>query len=241
VLSPRFFGVATLAVIAITLSSACGETQFEVKYAPGVNRSGAHISVFGIKRDGLMSHSGWDAFSPDMSAPFGARHCPIAYGDELFDTKKPLAEAIDSYVRGNGVTDKLLDQLSAAAQGDTILLVSIAGRPKTPNLNGPTEATLPRGRRTPGSGGGRRGGGQSTSTPAADESSAPFQLTALFFSIPQHQSVGLIQLNYSGSSIEEALTEFRTRLETEFPGAKCSGWNWAANIDESKIRGLEDE
>jgi hypothetical protein len=231
-------------LFAVALT-ACGSTQFEVNYTPGLNRSGARISVFGIKRDGLMSHSGWDAFSPEMSAPFGAKHCPVAYGDELFDAKKPLAEAIDSYVRGNGVTDKLLDQLAPAAQGDTILLISIAGRPKTANLNGPTEATLPRGRRTPGNGGGgagrRRGGGQSSSTPEADESSAPFQLSALFFNVREQKSVGLIQLNYSGTSIEEALTEFRSRLETEFPGASCRGWNWSANIDENKIRNLEDE
>jgi hypothetical protein len=216
-----------------------GGAEFQVQYAPGATRQGAHISVFGIKRDGLMSRAGWDALSPELSAPFGAKRCAVAYSDELFGTKAELAEAIERYVRENGVTDVLLDELAPAAQGDTILLVTSAGRPRTAGSDaaGP-EVAAPRGR---GMSGGRRGAATRGVRPDTDKPSADYQLTALFFGVREHKTVAVVEMNYTGTSGEEAIAEFRNRLESEFSGASCAGWNFSVEIDPLKIRKLASE
>jgi hypothetical protein len=227
---------------ALLLCSACGSTQFDIQYAPGLNRSHPQIAVFGIKRDGLMSRSGWEALGPEMPVPFGARHCPVAYSDALFNNDPPLAEAIDSYVRGYGVTDALLDHLAPAAKGDTILLVTLSGRPHAPRTDSGPAATSAPGRSGRGSRGGygRRSMGTGEST-QPHESDAPFQVAALFFTVKDHRSDGLVQLNYTGSSIEEALRAFRARLDAEFPGASCGTWDWSTKIDAKDIRKLAEE
>ena len=124
------FRGAVCVVFAAALG--CGaDAQFKVTYLPGWPQPGAKIAVFGIKRDGLMSKAGWDSLNPELSAPFGARRCAVAYSEELFSTNAPLAEALESYVRANGVTDRLLKELAPAARGDLILLVTSSGRPRT--------------------------------------------------------------------------------------------------------------
>lgn len=87
------------------------------------------------------------------------------------------------------------------------------------------------------------GGGPIASSPRSDSSSNPddYQLTALFFSVAEHKTVALIELSYSGTSGEQALTEFRDRLESEFSGASCTGWNFPADIDPREIRKLSSE
>ena len=245
----------------LTALGCAGNAQFKVQYAPGANRNGARISVFGIKRDGLMSHSGWDALSPELSAPFGAKNCPVAYSDELFATHAPLAEALESYVRQNGVSDEVLNTIAPAAQGDTILLVTSAGRPRSSSSGSAGSDPSAAGRRGMGGGrgggmGGGRGGGMggmgggggrrgagfgAPMSSEASSSSDDYQLTALFFSVAEHKTVALIELSYSGTSAAEAIAQFRNRLESEFSGASCAGWNFSANIDPSEIRKLASE
>jgi uncharacterized membrane protein YgcG len=249
---PRCWVIAS--TLALSMLGCVGDTQFNVQYAPGANRKGARISVFGIKRDGLLSPSGWDALSHELSAPFGAKRCAVAYSDDLISSHALLAEALDSYVRENGVTDELLNKLAPAAQGDTILLVTSAGRPRSASNN-----SAGAGRGGPGGGrgmgggggrgmgmggGGRRGGGspgiQSLSSDTADHAE-DYQLTAMFFSVAEHKTVGLIELSYSGTSSEQAIAAFRSRLESEFSGAACSGWRFSPDIDPNEIRKLASQ
>lgn len=231
-----------VACIAPLAAFGCaGESQFKVTYLPGWPQPGAKIAVFGIKRDGLMSKAGWDALNPELSAPFGARRCGVAYSEQLFAANSALAEALESYVRANGVTDPLLKAVSPAARGDLILLVTSSGRPRSASEVESAASQSPQRRF---GGGGRRAmarGARRDPPAATQESSADYQLTGLFYSIRDHQTVGVIDLGYSGSSAEIALAEFRTRLESEFPGASCANWDWSAAIDPLAIRKLESE
>ena len=224
-------------------ASACGgETQFNVAYARGMPRNGAKISVFAIKRDGILARKGWDALSEVLSAPFGARHCAVGYSEELFEAKPVLAEAIDGYVRANGVTDGLFTQLEPAAQGDMILLVTSSGRTKA-STSDPVAADASGGRRGMGGGGGG-GRGRRQQLPAETHTAAEFDglsLSALFYSVTDHQLGGSIELRYTGRSMEEALAEFRDRLERELPAAHCAGWDWSAAIAPEQIRKLAEE
>lgn len=226
--------------LCVAAAGCGGQSQFKVTYLSGWPRSGTKISVFGIKRDGLMSKAGWDALNPELSAPFGARSCPVAYSEELFASNSAFGEALESYVRANGVTDRLLRELAPAARGDLILLVTSSGRPRTGSEVETAAANAPQRRF---GGGGRRAvaRGARRDPPPSSESSADYQLSALFYSVRDHETVGVVELGYSGSSAEIAFSEFRARLESEFPGASCATWNWSVPIDPLKIRKLESE
>lgn len=226
------------------VASACGgEARFNVAYAPGMPRSGAKISVFAVKRDGILSRRGWDALSEVLSAPYGARQCEVGYSDALFEAKPVLAEAIEGYVRTNGVTDGLFTQLEPAAQGDMILLVTSSGRVKA-STSDPVPADASGGRRGGRGMGGGGGLGRRQQLPAESHSASDFDgltLSALFYSVSDHRLGGSIELRYSGHSAEEALAEFRDRLERELPAAHCAGWDWSAAIAPEQIRKLAQE
>lgn len=226
--------------LALCSGIGCGaEANFTVSYVSGWPQKGQKVSVFGIKRDGIMSQAGWDALSPQLSAPFGARRCSVAYSEDLFATNPALGEALESYVRANGVTDRLLSELAPAAQGDIILLVTSQGRPRSSTDPAAVEAHAPQRRF---GGGGRRAvvRGQRGAAPASD-SDAPYQLSAVLYSVREQETVGVIQLDYFGSNGELAWADFRTRLESEFPGATCANWDSTTPIDPQRIRKLEAE
>jgi hypothetical protein len=48
-------------------------------------------------------------------------------------------------------------------------------------------------------------------------------------------------MQYSGASIEDAMTQFARRLALSMPRMKCAGWNWNAGIDPELIRSKLDE
>jgi hypothetical protein len=226
-------------------ATACGEQTYTLNYAPNFSRTGKHISVFGVKRDGLMNPTGWAALGPEMSAPFDGNSCDVAYTEALSTVLPDLAATVHDSVRANGVTDELLTQLAPAAKGDTIMLITIAGHPSEGSGAGAMQSAT-----APGSGGGRggrsgrvgRGGGLQTG--GAEPSNAntnPFSVSATFFSVAEHRTVGFVELAYSGARIDEALNEFRAKLELEFPRSTCAGWDWSAHVDEPAIHKLNEQ
>jgi hypothetical protein len=225
--------------------SACAEDPFMVKYAPGLDRAGKHISVFGIRRDGVMSRSGWAALGPYASAPFSEEPCDLAYSEEAFTSVPALASAVDDYVRENGVTDELLDQIAPAARGDMIMVLTVAGHPlaavEDPGGAGYQRSLPP----TAASGGrgGRHGRSRSSSANATKRdasNSDTFEVSASFFEVREHRAVALAKMRYSGSNTDDALTQFTKRLEHEFPRSTCSGWDWSVGVDDTKIRKLSE-
>jgi hypothetical protein len=229
----------------LVLVGACGGQAYTLKYAPSFSRSGRHISVFGIRRDGLMSPGGWSALGPEQTAPFDGNSCDVAYAESSLSQRPALESALRDYVQANGVTDELLTQLAPAAKGDTIMLLTIAGHPLPRGAQADSAgwaATPPTGTAQGGRRGRGRGGARASSSSGDASSSAePFDVSATFFSVAEHRSVGLVELAYSGSRVDEALDQFRSKLETEFPGASCSGWDWSVPIDDASIRKLNEQ
>lgn len=216
----------------------CAGTTFGVQSAPGWSRANHQVSVFGIKRDGLMMRDGWHALGPEMPAPFSANHCDVAYSAQTFTNKPELIAALDDYVRAHGITDALLAQLAPAAQGDSILLVEISGSPQHSGDSGPPSAAAMGARGRVGMQGGAFGGGTQQIGPTSSDSGGGFQVYAVFVSVADKRSVAEIRMHYGGKRIDDALQQFNQRFELEFPGSKCRGWNWAAPVDPAAIKNL---
>lgn len=184
-----------------------------------------------------------------MPVPFGAQHCEVAFSEQTFGAAPELASAIDTYVRLNGVTDALLAQLAPAAKGDAILFISMSGSAKPSSDGGPNVgAPSARGGSHGGSGMGRPGGGGGMgrhggqlSPEHAQEAGDGLLLSASLYSVAEKRSVSALRMHYTGSRVDEALREFNQRIETEFPGTQCSGWDWSARVDPDAIRKLESE
>jgi hypothetical protein len=228
-----------LSLLCLGMFGACAGEGWTVNYAPGYARNAKRISVFGIKRDGLLTRSGWDAIGPNLSAPFNGHACDVGYGETTLETAPSLAAEVDRYVRANGVSDELLTQIAPAAKGDTIMVMTISGHPRSANDSGSSldAAHAPAGR---GNRGVRNRGGAGMPVNKRSEigESDPFTVSALFYSVEEHHTVALVELNYTGTEMNEALNSFRAKLDSEFPGATCSGWDFSVKIDEQAIHAL---
>ena len=230
--------------LLLSLISSCAGSSFDVRAEPTWQRSQHHFSTFAVQRDGLMSREGWRALGPNMPAPFGSQHCEVAFGQAMFESAPELANAVDSYVRSNGLTDTLLERFASAADGHTIMFVALSGAPRSA-ADGPNTIGMPSGRggggrggrRGGGGGGGRRGGKPGSEV---HEVSEGLQIDATFYSVRERRSLAAIRMNYTGTRIDEAVREFNDRLDREFPGARCSGWKLTQEIDPVAIRGLPE-
>jgi hypothetical protein len=240
--------VRRCSALLFLLIAGCAGTHFDVRSEPSWPRSQHHFSTFAVQRDGLVSRDGWQVLGPNMPAPFGAQHCEVAFGQAMFASAPELANAIDSYVRSNGVTDALLDRLAPAAQGDAIMFVTLSGAPRVASDGGPNTVGMAGGRGGGGRGGGGRRGGGSRGGRGGDkpmsselrESGQGFQIDASFYSVRERRSLADIRMSYTGTRIDEAVRAFNARLDQEFPGSRCSGWSVAAQLDPAAIRALPE-
>jgi len=234
-------GMAALLALGLA-SSACGEEDinFAVKYAPGYSNNGNAISVFGIFKDGRMSPEAWDELGPRFSTAFHGG-CEAAISSELRRSNLALFTAVDDAGREEGITDVLLDRFSAAADGTSILVITISGH--APKAKDPTHAAT-----RSQMGGMGRGGSPGRSrqyAPPGDPSRRKggrpgdvFEISASLFSSPQHQSVAQVAMAYKGASEDEAIAKFVAKLSESFPGAVCRGWKPEALPTEDAIRHL---
>jgi hypothetical protein len=240
--------IGMAAVLALGLAPvACGEEDinFAVRYAPGYANHASAISVFGIFKDGRMSPEAWDELGPKFSTAFRGGPCEAAVSSELRRSNLALFTAIDDAGREEGMTDVLLDRFTAAAAGDSILVITIAGhapKAKEAPLHGAASGTRSQ------MGGMGRGGSpgrsrqySSPGDPSRRKAGRPgdvYEISASLFSGPQHQSVAQVAMAYKGASEEEALTKFVAKLGAAFPGATCGGWKPEALPTEDAIRHL---
>ena len=65
------------------------------------------------------------------------------------------------------------------------------------------------------------------------------QFSAVLFSVAQGRSVAHIDLQYSGSSADEATNQFLAKLAQTLPATTCAGWIWSADVDAERIRKLD--
>lgn len=225
---------STLVAALLVLAGCVDSTTFHVSFAPNAARANRGISTLGVQRDGVMSREGWRALGPEQPAPFGGQLCAVAFSAESLESTPGVVGAIDAYVRANGATEQLLEQVAPAAIGDTLLFFSISGAATRTGSAALGQAPMPgtRGGRSMGGGGGRgqRAGGLGAAGTVRGDSGDGFHVRATLFSVSERRTVANIEMNYSGTNLGEALMAFRARLEAELPGAHCAGWDWSKPV-----------
>jgi hypothetical protein len=240
--SPVIRPTSCVCIAAFVASSvACTPSvAWDVKVAPGFTSAGHTVSVFGVYKDGQMSPEAWDALRPRFQPLLGGRECEIARGGAVPQGIGPLSTAIDEYARTNGPTDDLLEQLAPAARGDLILVLIEAGKlspeEKVSIVNSPSPAG-------PGSAGSQGTNGLAAFAPSKHSGGKErdvLQLSASLFSVSQGRSVALVDMQYSGDSVDEAMSKFTDRVGRLLPASPCTGWNWDAKVDPEKIRKLAE-
>ncbi len=242
--------ILKLGVIAVALAAAScsNEAVFTTRYASDFT-PGRHVaSVLGVYRDGRMSSDAWGTIGARISRSLGSTECKVAYAEPLVSENGALWSAIDDYARNNGPTDDLLAQLAPAAQGDLVMVLTLAGRVRTRSedkgegLSPPSSQPSAMGGR-----GGGMGAGQGRAPPPgrsgrrepADTNA--LDLSASLFSVAQGRSVALVAMEYSGVSADEAIALFASKLAQALPGTSCAGWIWGDKVDAGRIRAMADQ
>jgi hypothetical protein len=203
-----------------------------------VPSAGHTVSFVGVYKDGRMNSDSWDTIAPRLTAAFGATPCTPLYGAPLLTQSAPLASAIDDYARANGPGDDLMAQLAPAAKGDLLAVVTISGRlPRPPSSQ--DAGALPASAPAMGGGRGMRGGrmgmgGSGRQAEPADTST--LELSVSLFSASTGHAVGLVALEYSGASVDDAIARFAAKVATELPGARCDVWGPVDRLDAQKVR-----
>lgn len=241
----RSLSSLALAFALLSLPSACSDdAQFTTRFASDFAPSRHTVSVLGVFRDGQMSSEAWDSLGSKLSSPFGAT-CETAYAG-LVTSNQPLSSAIDDYVRANGPGDELLEQLAPAASGDLIAVFTVAGHVAGKAAPPPDTTAVQQSSPMTGAGGGKyrgsrpggvNGGRGMPKAPAI----ASLEVSVSFYSVSQKRAVGMLALQYEGTSLDEALQRMGQKLGLSLPGATCAGWDWKAKVDDARIRALIEQ
>jgi hypothetical protein len=231
-------------LLALPVTSCSDEAQFTTRFASDFVQGRHTVSVLGVFRDGQMSSESWETIGPKLSAPFGAT-CDTGYG-ALVASNQTASGAIDDYVRANGPGDELLEQLAPDATGDIIVVFTVAGHvgPKPANSID-TTSMQSQGNSPMGAGSGkyrgtRPGGTSGTHGMPRGGVVGALEISASFYSVSQKRSVGLVSMQYDGTSMDEAFQRMAAKLGAAVPGSTCGGWTWQTPVDPEKIRGLID-
>jgi hypothetical protein len=245
VLDPR---LPCFSLLVVVTAFACdeGDAHFATKFASDFGPARHTVSVLGVYKDGRMSSDAWQALAPRVAPALGAANCEVGY-DMLASANGALAEAIDEYARADGPTDDLLAQLAPAAKGDLVLVVTFAGKLPQRISDAGAPGRVPTPSATGGRGGGRmggmRGGGRTRGSPKSEstQDNDLLDVSASLFSVTQTRSVALIAMQYSGTSVDDAIAKFAAKLAQLLPSVACVGWNWEAKIDPERIRRSNDQ
>jgi hypothetical protein len=191
-----------------------------------------------------MSAEAWDALAPGVAPALGGGSCEVAYGPRLLAGRADVAAALDEYTQASGPTDDLLAALAPAAKGDVLMVITVAGRPPSPESNRADAPALAQ-TTSPMGGGGRMGGagggGRRPRRRATPTDMDHLELTAALYSVPEKRPVGLVALEYTGRTQQDAVTRFGAALARALPGARCAGWDLSpAGVDAERIRQLPE-
>jgi hypothetical protein len=246
---PLLAALASLGALALGTTGCASEAEFTVLYGTDFPKTPhATASVLGVYKSGRLTADTWDELLPRLRAAGAlgrAGACPAGFGDVRISPTFAASGPIDDFARANGPTDDLMDVLGPAAQGDTILLLTIAGPPPHTSRTADMAPTSPTPTQAPISGyGQRRGRGALPSGPVERGGSrdrSVFEMSATLFSVAEHRGVAVIAMGYSGGSLEEAYRKFGERLAAELPGLSCAGWKNDAPIDAARLASLKGE
>jgi hypothetical protein len=234
--------LAPLVLLLACASCASTEANFTTRFASGFTPARHVVSVFGVYKDGQMSAEAWDSLAPQMSASLGAGKCEAGYVDPpRAKENAPLWTAVEEYARTNGPTDDLLAELAPAAQGDLVLVLTVAGRVPEETKVKVQDETPQKAMATGGRGGlgSMRNQGTMFRNPSAPAGAKEaFDLAALLYSVSEKKSVGQISLEYTGHNANEALAKFAAQLRQSLPAASCAGWTWGDKVDVERVRKL---
>lgn len=213
-----------------------GGAEFTTQFASDYTAAPHTVSVLGVYQDGRMSLGTWADLAPRLSLALGSATCPAGY-DALVSSNQELANAIDEFTRDEGPTAELLKQLAPAAQGDLLLVVTLAGKVPKPHQDNPADHPSPG---TPGMAAAantrKRGHGAGSAAQAgAGEDTNHLDVSAALFSVAQNRPVARIGMQYRGESVDDALKRFSTELTRDMPSLKCVGWHWDVNLDPARI------
>jgi hypothetical protein len=219
------------------VAAACGDetAQLTTKVASDFNPAGHAVSVFGVYQDGRMSSTAWEGLAPSLRSALGGGPCEPAY-DALIASNSALADAIDERARADGPTDELLMQLGPEAEGDAILVLTLSGA--VPHATAVDAGAPAPPAPVPGRGGrGMRGGARPRAPQSQETPRDVLDLSATLYSVAAGRSVAAVELQYSGTSLDEALRRFAAEVAHSLPQMKCAGWNWEKNlINADRIR-----
>jgi hypothetical protein len=241
--------VASFIALGLVATASCGtEANFNTRFAPGFSPPHHAVSVFGVFKDGQMSAGAWDTLAPRISPAIGSAKCTAGYVEgSSAAPNATLWSAVDDYTRSNGPTDVLLTELAPAAEGDLVLVLTVAGRvPEEEKLH-PQEETPQKPSMMGGQGrggGGGMGGGMGAAgmmshhAPTAAGAKDALELAALLYSVKEKQSVAQVTLEYTGHSYDDAMAKFTLKLRQTLPAASCTGWTWDGKVDVERVRNL---
>jgi hypothetical protein len=232
-------------LLPLLCSAACSDdAQFTTRFASDFAPTRHTVSVLGVFRDGQMSGDAWESIGSKLSASFGGT-CDTAYAT-LVTQNQPLQAAIDDYVRANGPGEELLEHPAPAASGDLVAVFTVAGKvagkaappPDTTNVQQSSPMTGAGGGKYRGSrpGGVNGGRGMPKAAPVAS-----FEVSVSFYSVSQKRAVGLVALQYEGTSQDDALQRFAQKVGGALPGTTCAAWDWKAKVDDGRIRALIEQ
>ncbi|MGA3121289.1 MAG: hypothetical protein ABSF69_11030 [Polyangiaceae bacterium] len=221
-------GVAFAVGTAFSMVGCEPDVHITSKMAPDFRPAQHAVSVFGVYKDGQLSSDSWGAVKTQLSPVFGGGICEAAYTESFITANPALSTAIADVSRDNGFSDALLAQIAVGARGDLVLVLTVAGRLPTHG-----QVSLPKDAETHHEAspimGARTGIGRSKDPNAID-------LAATLFSVPEHRSVAIVGIRYTGRSVDEGVAQFVARLAQALPGARCADWNWANKPDAESVR-----
>ena len=106
-------------------AAACSDQEFQVRHTAELPRGGT-VSMIGIFKDGRLDTAAWEDVALKL---LRKERCQAGFTRGLAEARPAVHEAVDKYVRDNGVTEKLLDVLAPAAAADRIMVITVAGGP----------------------------------------------------------------------------------------------------------------
>jgi hypothetical protein len=225
----RAFPYVVSIFVAATGAGCMSKAEMTVKYASGFDPARHKVSIFGVFKDGRMNSEAWGGISPGVTKALGGRFCEVGYGAAAFPPDRDVTTAINDYATSNGPTDDLLAQLAPAAAGDLVVVLTIAGR-----LPVPVKVSVQDPPQQHGAGAGYGTRGHHSKNMDLNE----LQVAAQVFSVAEGRTVAVVNLDYTGESIDEAMTKFATQLGESLPASECAGWRLDAKLDVDKIRNL---
>jgi hypothetical protein len=178
-----------------------------------------------------MSSEAWTELAPRIARSLGGATCEAAYGGPVILRADALASAIDDYASANGPTDELLGALAPMALGDSILILTVAGQ-----LPVPTKISVKDPPHQVGAGAAYGARGKRPAAVPVDTN--VLELTVSLYSVAQRHSVAMLDMQYSGDSVDDALARFDAEVAKAIPASSCVGWRADGKPDVDQIRKL---